>query len=516
MIRQLILILAFLLCASASPREAHANDQAPRPNIVLIMADDMGWSDIGCYGSEIPTPNIDRIAAEGMLFTQFYNNAKCTTTRASLLTGLYPRNGGRGIELLTPNMLTLGEALKLAGYQTGLSGKWHNGSKAPHRPIDRGFDRSYGLWDGACNFFDPTIPDPEFKGGRHRFFGENDQKITEFPDDFFTTEAFTDHAIETIRAQAKDGEPFFHYLPYTAPHYPLHARPEDIAKFQGKYAGGWDALRKARYERQVEMGLIDPETFPDPGPNPDNQSWTAGQNEDLEWELLRMETYAAMVHAMDREIGRVLDTLDELGIADNTMVMFLSDNGACAETPGGAGNTEHRPGPKEWYSHVGPNWAYAQNSPFKRYKSRTHEGGVATPFVIRWPAKIEAGSRSEQVGHIIDFLPTFLDAAGGEYPLTNGDDPLLLPEGISLLPVLSGEAESIERPAPLFWHWSGCRGVRDGDWKLVWEKGRNKWELYNLARDRTETNDLAEVHTNPVMLLEKKWKAWARFTGVKF
>ncbi len=511
---RLVFLLALL--GGGSLRETMAEDQAPRPNIILIMADDMGWSDIGCYGSEIPTPHIDRIASEGVLFTQFYNNAKCTTTRASLLTGLYPRNGGRGIDLITPNMLTLGEALKLADYQTGLSGKWHNGNRAPHRPFDRGFDRSYGLWDGCCNFFDPSLPDPEFKGGKVRFFGRDDQRITEFPEDFFTTEAFTDHAIETIRAQAATGKPFFHYLPYTAPHYPLHARPEDIAKFKGRYADGWDALRKSRYQRQVDLGLIDPETFPDPGPNPDNQSWTAGKSDDLEWEMLRMETYAAMVHAMDRNIGRVLATLDELGIADNTLVMFLSDNGACSETPGGAGNTGHRPGPREWYSHVGPNWAYAQNAPFKRYKSRSHEGGIATPFVARWPAKIEAGTRSEQVGHIIDFLPTFLEAAGGEYPTTRDGEPLLLPEGISLMPVLTGKAETLERPAPLFWHWSGTRGIREGNWKLVWENGKTGWELYDLGKDRTETNNLAESQPAKVDQLAKKWVAWARLTDVKF
>lgn len=506
-------LFLFLFCAVSAQPVLGAD---VRPNIVLIMADDMGWSDIGCYGSEIPTPNIDRLATEGMLFTQFYNNAKCTTTRASLLTGLYPRNGGRGIELLTPNMLTLGEALKRAGYQTGLSGKWHSGSKAPHRPIDRGFDRSYGLWDGCCNFFDPSIPDPKFKGGRVRFFGKNDERITEFADDFFTTDAFTDHAIKTIRAQAATGKPFFHYLPYTAPHYPLHAKPEDMARFKGKYADGWDALRQSRYRRQIELGLIDPEIFHNPGPNPDNQSWTAGQNADTEWENLRMETYAAMVWRMDLNIGRVLDTLDQLGIADNTLVIFLSDNGGCSETPGGAANTEHRPGPKQWYSHVGPNWAYAQNTPFKRYKSHTHEGGVATPMLARWPGKIAPGSKSAQVGHIIDFLPTFLDSAGGDYPATRKGEPLLLPEGVSLLPVLTGATETIKRPAPLFWHWAGNRAVRDGDLKLVWEKRNKKWQLYDLAKDRTETVDLAAQRPAKVDQLARKWVAWARLTNVKF
>ena len=485
-----------------------------RPNIILIMADDMGWSDIGCYGGEIETPNIDRLASEGMLWTNFYNNGKCTTTRASLLTGLYPRNGGRGIELLDPRMLTLGEALGDAGYHTGLSGKWHNGSQAPHRPIDRGFASSYGLWDGCCNFFNPALADPKFKGGRIRFFGENDQRIESFPKEFFTTDAFTDHAMETIRAQAKFGKPFFHYLPYTAPHYPLHAKPKDIAKYKGSYAEGWDALRKARYQRQIELGLIDPATFPEPGKNPGNKPFEEGQNQDLEWEMLRMEVYAAMVDNMDQNIGRLLALLDELGIAENTAVMFLSDNGACAETPGGAGNTEHLPGPEQWYSHVGPNWAHAQNTPFRYYKSHTHEGGIATPFVIRWPARIAAGSRTNQTGHIIDFLPTFLAMAKSDYPNSRNGNTLIPVEGVNLLPVLSAKKPSIDRPEPLFWFWSKKRAIREGDWKLVWLKKR--WELYNLKNDRTETQDLSAQHPEKVAELARQWEDWAELTDVKY
>jgi len=487
-----------------------------RPNIILIMADDMGWSDIGCYGGEIETPNIDRIAGEGMKFMRFYNNGKCTTTRASLMTGLYPRNGGKGIELLNENMLTLGEAMRLAGYQTGISGKWHNGSKAPHRPIDRGFDLSYGLWDGCSNFFDPNQPDPKFKGGKVRFFGEGDQRITEFPDDFYTTDAFTDHAIDSIKNAVDAKKPFFHYIPYTAPHYPLHARPEDIKKYAGKYDLGWDAVRKARYQRQVEMGLIDPAIYPDPGPNPDNKSWAKGRNENLDWETARMEVYAAMVDRMDQQIGRVLALLDELKIADNTVIIFHSDNGGCPEKPGG-NDIAHFPGPKEYYSHVGENWAYAQNTPFRRYKSDTHEGGIATPMVVRWPAKIKAGQTTDQVGHIIDFMPTFLELAETDYPVTRKGKPLYLPEGVSLASVLTGKIESRERPAPLFWFWSKNRAVQEGRWKLVWENGSKVgWELYNLKKDRTETNNLAKENPSTVNQMARKWIAWAELTGVKY
>lgn len=502
----------FLGCSAANSFGAEED----RPNIILIMADDMGWSDIGCYGGEIRTPHIDRLADEGMQFLQFYNNAKCTTTRASLLTGLYPRNGGRGIELLDEHMITLGEALAMAGYSTGMSGKWHNGSRAPHRPVDRGFEESYGLWDGCCNFFDPALPDPKFKGSKTRFFGENEKRITEFPEDFFTTEAFTDHAIATIRRNAGKARPFFHYIAHTAPHYPLHARPEDIARYEGAYSMGWDAVRKARYQRQLEIGLIAREQFPEPGPNPDNKTWESVDDAMRNWEERRMEVYAAMVDRMDREIGRVLEVLDELGIADNTMVLFLSDNGSCAEQPGGR-TPGQVPGPKEFYSHCGPDWAYAQNTPFRRYKAHTFEGGIATPLVVRWPRGVEGGSKTSQVGHIVDFLPTFLELAGASHPSSRNGKALIRPEGISLAPLLKGEEQQISRPAPLFWHWSGHRAVREDHWKLVWEKGKGaEWQLYDLEKDRTETNDLASENPTKVRQLSEKWFAWAELTGVKY
>jgi arylsulfatase len=509
-------IFIVLLIFSWAPLMGANPGTSDPPNIILIMADDMGWSDLGSFGGEIETPNLDRLAKEGKRFTQFYNNAKCTTTRASLLTGLYPRNGGQGIELLSGNMVTLGEALGDAGYLTGLSGKWHNGSVAPHRPFDRGFQYSYGLWDGGCNFFDPSIPDPPFKGGRTRFFGRDDQRLTEFPDDFFTTTAFTDHAIETIRRHAAAGKPFFHYLAHTAPHYPLHASPEDIAKFKGRYAGGWDELRKARYERQVKMGLIDPAVFPEPGPNPDNRSWESIPAGERAWEERRMEVYAAMVYRMDLEIGRVLDLLNELGIAENTLVAFLSDNGACSEEPGGR-LTDQMFGPAEFYGHVGPDWAYAQNTPFRYYKSTTYEGGVATPLLVRWPAAIEGGTTTDTVGHIIDFMPTFLELAGGEYPLSRNGEPIIQEEGISLVPVLKSDAADFERPAPLFWNWAGSRAVREGDWKLVWKKGGKKgWELYQLGTDRTETKNRADENAALLERMARKWEAWATLTGVKY
>ncbi len=480
-----------------------------KPNIILMMADDMGWSDIGCYGAiHIQTPNIDRIAAEGMLFTQFYNNAKCTTTRASLLTGLYPRNGGNSI---TKNMLTLGEALRMAGYSTGMSGKWHNGKDKGSRPFDRGFDEAYGLWDGCCNFFNPVQPDPKFKGGRVRTFGHNDEYITEFPEDFYSTDAFVDHAVKTIRQHAAKDKPFLHYIPFTAPHYPIHAKPEDIAKYKGKFAEGWNVLIEKRRARQIELGIVDPETWPEIGDIDRVRKWEEAKSVDEAWQNLRMEAYAAMVDSMDQGIGRILALLDEMKIADNTLVMFLSDNGACAETPGGT-NPEQIPGPKEFYSHVGPGWAHFQNTPFRKYKATSHEGGVATPFVARWPKVIEAGSKNASAGHIIDLMPTFLEMAGGEYPSEYGEQPLLPLEGASLLPAFRGE--HVRRDDTLFWTWSGSRAAREGDWKAVWDKKGKAWELYDLSRDRTETTNLAEQHPERLNAMATAWEDWGKRTGM--
>ena len=480
---------------------------AEKPNIVLIMCDDMGFSDIGCYGGEIRTPNIDRLAAEGVRFTQFYNNGKCTTTRASLVTGLYPRQKAG---LLTPNMVTLGEVLKEAGYQTSLSGKWHLGSNAPKRPIDRGFEEFYGLLDGCCNFFNPNQPDPSFKGGKVRVFAHNDKRLTEFPDDFYTTDAFTTHAIDTMRKFSETGRPFFLHLCYTAPHYPLHAKPEDIAKYKGKYMQGWDELRQQRHKRQVEMGLIDPQ-WKLPARESEAKAW--GETENHEWNDLRMAVYAAMIDSMDQNIGRLLAALKDVGAEKNTIVLFFSDNGGCAEKPGGE-NTAFVPGPKEFYTACGPGWAFAQNTPFRRYKSWAHEGGIATPLVVRWPDHVKPNTITQEVGHIIDILPTFVELSGGQYPQTYQNREILPVEGLSLLPVLQGGTRKAHDM--LYWEWAGNRALRQGDWKLAWDSKQKRWELYNLKSDRTETHDLASTQPDRVAQLSEAWYAWADRTGAKY
>ncbi len=494
-----------LLAAWSAPVTIAAAPAAPRPNIVLIMADDMGYSDIGCYGSEIQTPHLDRLAAAGLRFVQFYNNAKCTTTRASLLSGMYPRGNGSSIPREIP---TIAESLRAAGYQTGMSGKWHLGNKSPQRPIDRGFDAYYGLMDGAVNFFNPGQPDPDFKGGKVRTFGHNDKIITEFPAGFYTTDAFAEHAIATIKRFSQAGRPFFLHLAFNAPHYPLHAFPEDIAKYRGKYRGGWDELRRQRHARQLALGLIDPK-WPLPPPDPRSYDW-ATANQD--WEDLRMATYAAMVDRMDQNIGRVLRALTELGLEQTTIVMFLSDNGGCTEEPGGRDATQ-QPGLASTYTAVGPAWGAAQNTPFRRYKSWANEGGISTPLIVRWPGQVKPGTMTGQVGHIIDVLPTCLELAGAK-PLAeiNGQKSPPL-EGRSLAAVFRGQ----ERPAParLFWEWSGNCAAREGPWKAVWDtlNPDKKWQLYNVVVDRTETKDLAASEPARLKELSAAYAVWAKQLG---
>ena len=497
-------IVVFSLLLMVTTIGSAAELTGSRPNLILIMCDDMGWSDIGCYGSEIQTPNIDRMANEGLRFTQFYNNAKCTTTRASLVTGLYPRPKGG---LLKSNMVTLGEAMKTAGYQTSLSGKWHLGSKEGQRPFDRGFDDAYGLWDGCCNFFNPSQPDPKFKGGRVRYFGHNDIRITEFPEDFYTTDAFTNHAISMVKRFAKNDAPFFMNINYTAPHYPLHAKPADIAKYQGRYDKGWDQLRKERLARQIKMGLIDP-SWAVTERDPEAKSWKDAENNS--WQADRMEVYAAMIDSMDQNIGRLLASLKEAGVDDNTLVMFHSDNGGCAESPGGE-DPNRIPGVKEFYTTCGPGWAYAQNSPFRRYKTWMHEGGIATPLVVRWPNGVKPDTMTPQVAHIIDLLPTFLDLAGAKYPAKYAGNEILPTDGKTIAPILAGKQRDPHEY--IFWEFTGNRAVRHGDMKLAWDKKVKQWELYDLKKDRTEVNDLAASKPEMVKELTGKWMAWAKETG---
>lgn len=483
----------------------HSVQAADQPNIVLIMVDDMGFSDIGCYGGEVETPNLDKLASEGMRFTQFYNNAKCTTTRASILTGLYPR-GKIGDKHLRRNMMTLGEGLRTCGYMTSLSGKWHLGRGEINHPYHRGFDEFYGLLDGCCNFFDPSRPDPAYKGGRTRVFAKNDQRITDFPDDFYTTDAFTDHAIQCIKAASEAGKPFFAHVTYTAPHYPIHAKPSDIEKYIGKFKMGWDAMRRQRFQRQQQLGLA-------------TDAWqlSLGESKSYPWddanhefEDLRMAVYAAMIDSVDQNVGRIMQVLKDTGQDENTWVMFLSDNGGCAEEPGGRDPAQRNPGPGDDYVAVGPSWGWAQNAPFKRYKSWLHEGGITSPFIAWRPGHVPANSINRAPAHIIDLLPTCLELAGGEYPSDYEGNTLLPVEGRTMASLLAGKPR--EPHEQLCWQWAGNRAIRQGNWKLVWDKlnERKQWELYDLSKDRCELKDLADQETARVTAMSEAWFAWAK------
>lgn len=513
------ILIAVVACHFVVVSEA---DAEPRPNILLILCDDMGYSDLGCYGGEIHTPNLDRLAADGMRFTQFYNCAVCVTTRSALLTGLYPRQ--TKTPRLRTSMVTLGEVMKQAGYQTSLTGKWHLGSTAPLRPIDRGFDEYYGLLSGCCNFFNPAKQDPQFyNGGKFRPFAHNERRVTEFPGGFYTTDAFTDHAVRTIRRFAAGDKPFFVHLCYTAPHFPLHAFPEDIARYRGRYSDGYEALRKRRHLRQAELGLF--RQLPKLSEKEDKKGdyrydydvpdWDRLPTDERQREAARMETYAAMVDRLDRGIGRVLAALEETETADNTVVLFLSDNGGCASWPNQregqesafvAYNRNIPVGDGRGYEFVGKGWGWAQNAPFRQFKTWCYEGGIATPMIVRWPGVVATGSISHQVGHIIDFMPTLLELANHSYPQEFNGERLTPVEGRSLLPILRGEMR--QGHDSLSWELFGNRAIRQGDWKLVMGASEKQWELYNLAEDRSETTDLSAMHPDRVTTMARDWNAW--------
>ncbi len=512
--KSIVIVIAFLFGGAM----LFAKDPAvARPNIVLIMCDDLGFSDLGCYGGEIRTPNLDRLASDGMRFTQFYNCAVCVTTRAALLTGLHPRHGEGG--LLRDNMVTIAEVLRSAGYQTSLTGKWHLGGESPNRPIDRGFEEYYGLLSGCCNHFSPAIRDPDFyNGGKLRPFAHNDQPVTEFPDDFFTTDAFTDHAVKQIHRMSKVDKPFFVHVCYTAPHFPLHAKPQDIERYKGKYTDGYFALRPARHARQKELGIIDAK-WKLSSVDKKIGSWRYDYDitpwdavEDVERETRRMEVYAAMVDCLDQGVGRVLNAIKQAGVEQNTLVMFLSDNGGCATLPdeldGMREYNRELPGPKNTYDFCGPGWGWAQCTPFRRYKTWTYEGGIATPMIARWSAVIKPDSISHQVGHIVDFMATCADLSGAEYPTTFHDKPIMPLEGKSLTPIFRGQQR--DEHDSLVWYLMGSRAVRKGNWKLVWGATAKRWELYDMQADRTETNDLSKEHPEKVRQMTAIWDEWAR------
>jgi len=490
--------LLFLNCASAA-------DPA-RPNIVLIMADDMGYSDIGCYGSEIATPNLDKLAAGGLRFTQFYNTGRCCPTRAALLTGLYSHQAGVGHMVedhgfpayqgyLNDRCATIAEDLRAGGYTTLMVGKWHVGEKRPHWPVDRGFDHYYGLVNGGSNYF---RIDPE------RTLAQDDKKIQAEGENFYLTNAFTDHALEFMEAQRGKPKPFFLYVAFTSPHWPLHALPEDIARYRGKYSAGWEALRESRYKKMIELGIID-KSWP---LSPRDRSWEDAKNKD-EWDL-RMAVYAAQIDRMDQNIGRLMAKLKEMNIDDNTLVLFLSDNGGCAEDIN-RGKPGAEIGTADSFTSYKQPWANASNTPFRMFKHWEHEGGISTPLIAYWPAKIKKSALTPAIGHVIDLLPTCLDAAGAEPLKTLNGKDLQPVEGKSLLPIFSGAAAEVHDV--VYWEHEGNRAVRQSKWKLV-AKNASPWELYDMLADRSEMNNLAAKNADKVKELTALYDAWAKRVGV--
>ncbi len=525
------LVVGVLCSGLFAQGSAHAADEVvradDRPNIVLIMADDMGYSDAGCYGGEIDTPNIDRLAAGGLRFTHFYNNALCGPTRASLLTGLYCQQVGiRGHQWTGrrdySRCATIGELLQAAGYRTMLVGKWQDRDVANRY----GFDRYFGMKAVApISYFHEITLDSYFV----------DEQQVHPPDGFFLTDLLTDYSLQFLDEALAGTQPFFLYAAYVAPHWPLHARENDIAKYREKYLrAGWDSLRQQRYERQLELGLVT-DDWPAASRPDEVGDWETERYK--KWQAERMAVYAAQVECLDRNIGRLLSRLEEAGVMENTLILFLSDNGASKN--GGAEPTDQpmvpfvqnptwrldggqirpgssdqvMPGPADTFAAYGPAWAGVSNTPYRDFKWTAFEGGINTPLIVHWPQVIDVGGNiTGQFGHVMDILPTCLDVAGSKYPETFAGRRLLPLEGTSLLPIFHGEQRA--EPEALFWY-VRSRAVRVGQWKLVSPDERSPWELYDLESDGTEQRDLAVDEPQRVKDLSDRYSKWANRVGIE-
>lgn len=512
-----------------------------KPNVVLILNDDMGYSDLGCYGGEVQTPNLDRLAAHGLRFSQFYNTARCSPSRASLLTGLHPHQTGVGILTydsgpegyagnLNHRCVTIPQVLKANGYRTYMSGKWHVASSLTEPtdtwPMQRGFDEFYGTIIGAGSFYDPNT----LTRGN-----ENIEHEARKPG-FFYTDAISDQAVAFIEQHQREhaGTPFFEYVAYTAPHWPLHAHDEDIAKYKGRFDEGWDTLREARLEKLVRSGVLDRQWQLSPR-DPTQPPWSEAEHK--AWLARCMEVYAAQIDRMDQGIGRILASLERTGQLDNTIVIFLADNGACAEDipenvpidelveklmiarshtrdgePVHFGNDPSRmPGPENTYQSYGQAWANLSNTPFRYYKHWIHEGGISTPLIVHWPAGIAARNEIRHTpGYLPDIMATIVDLTGSRYPATFEGRAIEPLEGVSLAP--SFGADGVDRKA-MFWEHEGNAAVRIGKWKLV-RAYPGPWELYDMEADRTELHDVAAQHPERVADMARQYEAWAKRCGV--
>ncbi|MGB8166389.1 MAG: arylsulfatase [Chthoniobacteraceae bacterium] len=492
-----------------------------RPNIIVILADDMGFSDIGCFGGEVPTPRLDALAANGVRFTQFYNTPRCSPTRAALITGLYSQQAGMGwldnkVEpqsrsfhgKLLPRCVTIAEVLRDAGYFTAMCGKWHLGQQNGTPPWERGFMRSLNSRFGEVYF-----PKEDSKPGTENLYLNGREIPKDSPElghDWYSTDLFVNWGLKFIDEARAEKKPFFLYLPQGAVHFPLRAPEEVIAKYRGKFSKGWDQLREERHARQIKMGLVDPQWTLAPRP-PESPSWESRTPEQRERFDQIMAAYAAMIECLDRSTGTLVDGLKERGLLDNTLVIFLSDNGGNAE--GGPPGITRGPGPigsPQSFVQLGMNWATLANTPFQRYKHFTHEGGISSPFIAHWPAGIPAarrGALEKQPGHLVDIMATAVDLAGAKYPARFNDHDILPMEGVSLRPAFAGQP--LQRTQPIFWEHEGNKAVRDGQWKLV-QKWKGPWELFDMTADRTEQHNVLADHPEIASRLEAAWIGWAQ------
>ncbi|MEC8556895.1 MAG: arylsulfatase [Planctomycetota bacterium] len=553
----LLLGQAFLLVLMLTSTSA-----AQRPNIVLIMADDMGYTDIGCYGSEIETPVLDKLAAGGLRYTQFYNTSRCCPTRASLLTGLYSHQAGmglmasdRGVDAYRGNIsrrcVTIAEVLGTAGYKNYMSGKWHvtrhiapKGDNS-NWPMQRGFDRFYGTIIGAGSFYDPST----LCRGNTYITPDNDPEYQ--PEDFYYTDAISDNAARYVREhfESTTDEPFFLYVAYTSAHWPMHAPESVVEKYDGVYDEGYDPIRKFRYENAIKQGVLESKWKM----SPPAKNWEKFEHK--EWDIRCMEVYAAMVDRMDEGIGRIVKAIEDAGAMENTIIVYLQDNGGCAEGFGRNDNLkkandfdykpfgpddlqtkiwppmqtrdgryvrtgpEVMPGAEDTFVAYGTGWANTSNTPFRGYKHDGYEGGISSPLIFHWPRGIAAEQRGKVMhdpSHLIDIMPTFVDAAKADYPSKFADNSIYPMEGVSLTPTFRGEA--IQRQAAIGFEHHGNLALRDGRWKIVSAYKKNKpidWELYDMQEDRTELNNLAESNPKKLKELSDKWQAWADRVGVE-
>jgi arylsulfatase len=512
MIRHLLAFFAALSLAAAA--------SADRPNIIVILADDMGFSDIGCYGSEIPTPRLDALAANGLRFTQFYNSPRCSPTRAALLTGLYSQQAGmgwldgmvkpesRGFHgKLLPRCVTIAEVLQDAGYFTAMCGKWHLGQQNGTPPWKRGFMRSLNSRFGEVYF-----PKEDDKPGTESLFLNGREIAKDSPElghDWYSSDLFAQWGLKFIDEARAEKKPFFLYLAQGTVHFPLRAPEDMIARNRGKYLVGWDQLREERHARQIKMGLVDAKWPLSPRPN-DCPAWETLDAKKKERFDQIMAAYSAMVECLDRSTGLLVDGLKERGLLDNTLIVFLSDNGGNAE--GGPDGVTKGPGPigsPQSYVLLGMDWATLANTPFRRYKHFTHEGGISSPFIMHWPAGIapdRRGSLEKEPAHLVDIMATAVDLAGAKYPERYHDHEIIPMEGVSLRPAFTGQ--SLARRQPIFWEHEGNKAAREGQWKLV-QKWHGPWELYDMEADRTELHDVSKEHPEILSRLQAAWDGWA-------